>query len=817
MWHVVSAWDGNTLVGSKVVGKTSRAAQPNALVPNHAYTIKVQAMDAQGNLSAPISGVTTTDMQSPMTNAAFFENFNEPAGNLDPNFFDVRTSHGTGLQPDSIGTEKMLAFGSENHFHTQLIGGVQRGELYIRPRIPFDFTDRTGTFQTEVDTAPVQHSDGKWFEFHLVRNLPWSSEEFGAGDGQEFPDSIEFSVRQANDDQHIVNTAQITVNIGGNVTVFQGTTNILTPVNVRMPVVLKVSRTTAQMLIDGVSVATASGFTLPFTEGYWVIAQRGWYASRDLRTAPVILQLIHWDTIQYDGPQGSYNSIAKSYIQPGCPGEVHNEHDGIVGCSRISFTSGHDTQTVTLNIPDNVAQARSAKILYNGSANSPFDVSINGHTMTIPTKSCCFLDALNTADFSPTWLTTGDNQVQLTYTGNDGVDLSQLEVEVVYNQQRVMTIPPQMYMPMLSLTAQSFRVDHLVTDPLIYTGTTYLYSLGYGLPVPFTATVISTETPWLTVSPGTGTALSAPLGGGVTPIHFRIDFTGFPNDSDGQVGVIKVTGGQMPVYLAVLAVYAGASTPPPFMTAFPPLNTTFDKNAIPDYHGPGNPTTTPIVASPTSIPTSLPTQTPGGPTATREPSSTPQLSSTPQPSATPVNCNVTFSDVPPNYWGHDYIEYVACHNIMTGYSDGTFRPNNNTTRGQSAKVMVLAMQWNIDVTGGPHFSDVLPGTTFYIYVETAYNHGLVQGYPDGKFHVNNNVTRGQFCKMMVLAEGWQIDTSGGPHFSDTPPNSTFYQYIETAYHHAVIGGYSDGTFRPNNNSTRAQIAKVVYLAGTGAR
>ncbi len=504
-WHVVSAWDGGTLIGTKVVGKTSRAAQPNNLVPNHTYTIKVQAMDAQGNLSTAISGTVATDMQSPMTNAAFFENFNEPAGNLDPNFFDVRTSHGAGLQPDSIGTDKMLVFGSENHFHTQIIGGIQRAELYIRPRIPFDFTDRTGTFQTEVDTAPVQHSNGKWFEFHLVRNLPWSSEEFGAGDGQDFPDSVEFSVRQADDDQGIVNTAQITVNIGGNVTVFTGTTNILTPVNVRMPMVLRVSRTTAEMLINGVSVAYASGFSLPFTQGYWVIAQRGWYASRDLRTVPVILQLIHWDTVQYDGPQGSYNSIAKTYIQPGCQGEVHNEHDGIVGCSKISFSPGSDTHTVTLNIPDNVGQARSAQLLYNGSANSPFNVSINGHNITIPTKACCFLDALNTADFSPTWLTTGDNQLQFTYTGNDGTDLSQVEVEVVYNQQRVMTIPPQMNMPMLSLTAQSFRVDHLINDPLVYTGTTYLYSLGWGAPVPFTATVISTETPWLTVSPGSGT------------------------------------------------------------------------------------------------------------------------------------------------------------------------------------------------------------------------------------------------------------------------------------------------------------------------
>ena len=82
------------------------------------------------------------------------------------------------------------------------------------------------------------------------------------------------------------------------------------------------------------------------------------------------------------------------------------------------------------------------------------------------------------------------------------------------------------------------------------------------------------------------------------------------------------------------------------------------------------------------------------------------------------------------------------------------------------------------------------------------------------FRLTNQAPQGDALrrKMMVLAQGWAIDISGGPHFSDTPPGNPFYQYIETAYHHAVIGGYPDGKFRPNNNSTRAQIAKIVYLA-----
>ena len=69
---------------------------------------------------------------------------------------------------------------------------------------------------------------------------------------------------------------------------------------------------------------------------------------------------------------------------------------------------------------------------------------------------------------------------------------------------------------------------------------------------------------------------------------------------------------------------------------------------------------------------------------------------------------------------------------------------------------------------------------------------------------------------MVLARGWPINTEGGPHFSDVPVGSVFYDYIETAYHRHVISGYGDGTFRPANPAIRGQVAKVVYNAITAS-
>jgi len=173
-----------------------------------------------------------------------------------------------------------------------------------------------------------------------------------------------------------------------------------------------------------------------------------------------------------------------------------------------------------------------------------------------------------------------------------------------------------------------------------------------------------------------------------------------------------------------------------------------------------------------------------------------------------------FSDVHPTDYFHDAVLYMACHNIISGYADGTFRPYNNTTRGQLCKIVVLAERWTLDCPFPGHFTDVPPENPFYCFIEAAYQHGIISGYADGTFRPYNNVTRGQLCKIVVLARSWQLLCPQSGHFSDVPPDSPFYCYIETAYDHGIISGYADGTFRPGNNSIRGQISKIVYLAVT---
>ena len=69
----------------------------------------------------------------------------------------------------------------------------------------------------------------------------------------------------------------------------------------------------------------------------------------------------------------------------------------------------------------------------------------------------------------------------------------------------------------------------------------------------------------------------------------------------------------------------------------------------------------------------------------------------------------------------------------------------------------------------------------------------------------------------IAGRGWTLITPAQATFRDVAGGSPFYSYVETAVCHGILGGYSDGTFRPSDNATRGQIAKIVYYAlGSGA-
>ncbi|HUS17327.1 MAG TPA: S-layer homology domain-containing protein [Chloroflexia bacterium] len=221
----------------------------------------------------------------------------------------------------------------------------------------------------------------------------------------------------------------------------------------------------------------------------------------------------------------------------------------------------------------------------------------------------------------------------------------------------------------------------------------------------------------------------------------------------------------------------------------------------------------------------------GNPTATPTGSVTPTV--------TP--CSWQFSDVHPTDYFYMPVQNLVCRGVVNGYSDGTFRPYNPTTRAQLVKMVVLAFGLTAGTAtpvGGQTFADVPPSHPFYSVIEIAAGRTLVGGYDCGGpgepcdpanrpyFRPYTDVTRGQLTKITATAAGWPLRNPLVGTFEDVPPGSAFYPFVETAVCRGIISGYDCGGpgepcggggrpyFRGGNAAVRGQTAKIISGALT---
>jgi hypothetical protein len=153
--------------------------------------------------------------------------------------------------------------------------------------------------------------------------------------------------------------------------------------------------------------------------------------------------------------------------------------------------------------------------------------------------------------------------------------------------------------------------------------------------------------------------------------------------------------------------------------------------------------------------------------------------------------------------------------VPTATRTNTPRPGNTNTplpTDTSTPVVPSPVPTGFPTACPLTFTDVTPADWFYVAVRWIVCGGFASGYSDNTFRPYNDTTRAQLSKIVVLANLWPPNTNGGPHFSDVPSANPFYQYIETAYNRGVVAGYGDGTFRWGNNVTRGQLAKIVVLS-----
>jgi len=198
----------------------------------------------------------------------------------------------------------------------------------------------------------------------------------------------------------------------------------------------------------------------------------------------------------------------------------------------------------------------------------------------------------------------------------------------------------------------------------------------------------------------------------------------------------------------------------------------------------------------------------------------------------PSACAISFTDVLADNPFYSDILFLACATppIVNGFpnGDGNFRfePASQTSRGQFAKIAVLAFGVPAYSPPAPSFNDVATSNTFYAYIEAAVHASVISGFAQVSqcagttapcYRPRDSIRRGEVAKIIVRSKNYTLANPSTPSFADVSSGSTFYSYIETLKLYNVVSGSTcaggSGTcYRPSDPVSRGELSKITRRA-----
>lgn len=155
------------------------------------------------------------------------------------------------------------------------------------------------------------------------------------------------------------------------------------------------------------------------------------------------------------------------------------------------------------------------------------------------------------------------------------------------------------------------------------------------------------------------------------------------------------------------------------------------------------------------------------------------------------------------------IHEAASAGVVLGRGDGTFRPGDHVTRGQLASFLARSLELPLRGVGS-FFADVPRGHPHGPAIAALAEHGIVTGNEAGEYRPGSRVTRGQMATM--LARGYDLAPGGRAGFTDVASDHVHVHAIRAVADAGVALGYVDGTFRPSDRVSRAQLASFLVRA-----
>src|SRR5665647_1389412 len=158
------------------------------------------------------------------------------------------------------------------------------------------------------------------------------------------------------------------------------------------------------------------------------------------------------------------------------------------------------------------------------------------------------------------------------------------------------------------------------------------------------------------------------------------------------------------------------------------------------------------------------------------------------------------------HWAQSQIENLTAQNIISGYPDGTFKPDKTITRAEFATVLVKAFK--LEIKTGKVFNDTANHWA-KDYIATANAFGIANGYNNAIFGPNDAIRREQMAVMIVKAAGLEPLATGKVFSDDSKISAWAKNAVSIASGNNLISGYPDNTFKPQGSATRAEAAVVL--------
>lgn len=163
-------------------------------------------------------------------------------------------------------------------------------------------------------------------------------------------------------------------------------------------------------------------------------------------------------------------------------------------------------------------------------------------------------------------------------------------------------------------------------------------------------------------------------------------------------------------------------------------------------------------------------------------------------------------------WAEDSVEVVRTKSIMTGYSDGTFRPDEPINRAQALTIIFRTKKIDTGIfanQSNKKFKDISEKAWFRNAVAGAVKKGWAQGDPDGNFSPERTLNRAEWSMLLMRAFELEVNERDIPTFMDVPANAWFADSVFSLHNHELIRYPKASNYDPEREVTRAEAAWTI--------